>query len=128
MVGRIKRQVGLLLMLTGLLHTVVGLFGYMNQLNPIVADGLWNTVSEGQWERTTAFWFMMFGFMLIFLGYTADWIMKKKGITLPAAFGWMLLAVCLVGVVIMPVSGFWLGLPQAIILLRNSDKSSPSAA
>ncbi len=118
MVSKTKRQVGLLLILTGLLHTIVGLFGYMEQLQPIIADGLWNTVGEGQWERATAFWFMMFGFMLIFLGYTADWLMKKRGIAPPAAFGWMLLVVCLAGVVVMPVSGFWLGLPQAWILLR----------
>ncbi|WP_373232402.1 DUF6463 family protein [Cohnella sp.] len=117
--SRTKRQVGLLLMLTGLLHTVVGLFGYMEQLQLIAADGLWNTVEEGQWERTTAFWFMMFGFLLMILGYTADWLMKKKGIEPPTVFGWMLLLLCLTGAVIMPVSGFWLVLPQAWILLRS---------
>ena len=119
MVSGIKRQVGLLLMLTGLLHTVVGLIIYMKQLQPIVAGGLWSTVGEGQWDRGTAFWFMMFGFLLILLGYTADWLMKKKEIALPAAFGWTLFAVCLIGAVVMPVSGFWLGLPQAWILMRK---------
>lgn len=117
--SKTKRQVGLLLMLTGLLHTVVGLIIYMNQLQPIVTDGLWNSVVEGQWERATVFWFLMFGFMLIFIGYTADWLMKKKGIAPPAGFGWILLTVCLLGVIVMPASGFWLGLPQAWILLRK---------
>jgi hypothetical protein len=106
MVSGIKRQVGLLLMLTGLLHMVLVLFSNRKQLQSIVADGFWNTVADGQWERTTAFWFLMVGFMLIILGYTADWLMKKKGIAPPAAFGWMLLTVCVVGVVVMPASGF----------------------
>ncbi len=119
MVSGIKRQVGLFLMLTGLIHTLFGLVFYLEQLQPIVVEGLWNTVEEGQWEQGAAFWFMMFGFMLIFVGYTADWLMKKKGIAPPAGFGWMLLAVCLIGAIIMPVSGFWLGIPQAWLLLRN---------
>ncbi len=115
-----KRQIGLLLMLTGLLHTIVGLIGYMEPLQSIVGDGLWNTiVTDGQLEREIAFWFMMFGFMLMLIGYTADWMMKKRSIAPPPAFGWMLLSVCTLGAVIMPVSGFWLGIPQAIVLLRK---------
>ncbi|WP_199617606.1 DUF6463 family protein [Paenibacillus alkalitolerans] len=119
MVRGIKRRAGLFLMLTGWLHTAVGLILYRKQLQEILADGLWNTAPEGEWEAMTVFWFMMFGFMLIYLGYTADWLLKKKGIAPPPAFGWILLAICLAGVVVMPVSGFWLVLPQAWILLRN---------
>lgn len=118
-VRKSKRQVGLLLMLTGLLHTVVGLIIYMKHIFPIITEGVWNTVQEGQWERLTGFWFMMFGFLLILLGYLTDWLMKKMGIPPPAAFGWLLLAICLFGAVAMPVSGFWLCLPQAWILMRK---------
>ncbi|UJF35568.1 DUF6463 family protein [Paenibacillus hexagrammi] len=117
MVNGIKRQMGLTLMLTGFLHTIVGLILFFKQLLPMISEGLWNTVRHGEWERGTAFWFIMFGFVLIVLGYLADWIMKKAGIPAPSIFGWMLLAICLIGVIVMPVSGFWLGLPQALILL-----------
>lgn len=119
MVSGIKRQVGLFLILTGLIHTVFGLVVYSGQLEPIIADGLWNTVAEGQWDRATGFWFLMFGFLLMLVGYIANWLMKKKGIAPPASFGWMLFAICLAGVIVMPASGFWLGLPQAWMLLRK---------
>ncbi|WP_169082398.1 DUF6463 family protein [Paenibacillus sp. PL91] len=119
MVSGIKRQIGLLLMLTGLLHTAVGLFVFTKQLLPIAAEGVWNTVKEGQWERETAFWFMMFGFLLLLLGYLVNWLLKKKGISPPAAFGWLLLILSLIGSIAMPVSGFWLALPQAWILTRR---------
>ncbi|EST54231.1 hypothetical protein T458_12760 [Brevibacillus panacihumi W25] len=119
MVSGIKRHVGLTLMLTGLFHNILGLVGFMTQLQPMVAEGLWDTVGNGQWDRATAFWFLMLGFMLILFGYTVDWLMKKKGIAPPVSLGWMLFAFCLIGVIVMPTSGFWLGLPQAWLLLRK---------
>ncbi|MBB3109623.1 hypothetical protein FHS18_001686 [Paenibacillus phyllosphaerae] len=118
MVSRTKRPIGLLLMLTGLLHSIVGIAIYAKHFVPIFSEGLWNTVGEGQWERGTAFWFMMFGLLLMLIGYISDWLMKKKGIAPPASFGWLLFVICLIGAVIMPVSGFWLGLPQAWVLTR----------
>ncbi|WP_166245883.1 DUF6463 family protein [Paenibacillus turpanensis] len=118
-VRKIKQQVGVLLMLTGLLHSGVGLTIYMKHLLPIFSEGVWDTVQEGDWELGTSFWFMMFGFLLILLGYLTDWMIKKGKISPPAAFGWMLFLLCVIGAVTMPISGFWLGLPQAWILTRK---------
>lgn len=118
-ISRSKQRIGVLLMLTGLLHNVVGLFLYMKHFLPIIAEGGWNTVQEGQWERLAAFWFIMFGFLLIMLGYLTDWLIRKKGTPPPPAFGWLLLLVSGIGAVAMPASGFWLCLPQAWILIRK---------
>ncbi|USB33182.1 DUF6463 family protein [Paenibacillus sp. YPG26] len=117
--NRVKRQVGILLILTGLLHTGVGLAIYMKLLTPIFSEGIWNTVQEGQWERLTSFWFLMFGFLLIMLGYITDWLVRKREISPPPALGWMLLLLCVVGAAAMPASGFWLCIPQAWILIRK---------
>lgn len=118
MISGVKRHVGMMLMLTGLLHVIYGLFAYASQLQPIVTEGLWSTVADDQWDRETAFWYTMFGFLLMLFGYMVDWLIKKKGIAPPAIFGWMLLFICLFGAIVMPASGFWLGLPQAWLLLR----------
>ncbi|MFC4104134.1 DUF6463 family protein [Paenibacillus xanthanilyticus] len=120
-VSGLKRQMGLCLVLTGLLHTVVGLALFTPDLIPIVTEGFWDTVvgEERLIHRENAFWFMMFGFVLMLLGYAVDWMLKKLGATPPVALGWLLMATCLLGAVIMPVSGFWLGLPQAWILARR---------
>ncbi|MCI3918872.1 DUF6463 family protein [Paenibacillus sp. TRM 82003] len=120
----IKRQVGLLLALTGLLHSVIGLILFWDALLPIVTEGLWNTMKEGDWERLNAFWFMMFGFLLILIGYMVSWVLKQTQLRPPAAVGWSILAIGIIGAVIMPISGFWLVLPQAWLLLRG--ESFPS--
>ncbi|MBH5319616.1 hypothetical protein I6N90_17610 [Paenibacillus sp. GSMTC-2017] len=122
MVIGIKRHVGVMLMLTGLLHTVVVLIFGATQLQIIVAEGFWNTVGSGQGDRDAVFWSLLFGFMIIVTGYMVNWILKHKGIVPPAGFGWILLAVGLIGVIMMPVSGFWLVLPQAVILIRNQPR------
>lgn len=119
MANGIKRQVGLLLSLTGVFHSIIGLFIFADLLLPIVTEGFWSTVEEGDWGRSTAFWFMMFGFLLILIGCMVDWQLKKTKIQPPAAIGWTLLAIGVIGAVIMPVSGFWLVLPQAWLLIRN---------
>ncbi|WP_309118115.1 DUF6463 family protein [Paenibacillus sp.] len=115
----IKRQVGLLLALTGLLHSVVGLILYGDALLPIATEGLWNTMQEGDWERLNAFWFMMFGFLLMLIGYIVSWVLKQTQLRPPTVVGWSILAIGIVGAVIMPISGFWLVLPQAWLLLRG---------
>jgi hypothetical protein len=119
MVHGIKRQSGLLLIGTGIIHNAVGLVFCWSYLVQFASEGFWNTVKDGQWERGTVFWFFMFGFMLIYLGALADWLLKKKGIALPGFVGWSLLLLSGVGVVMMPVSGFWLAFPQAWIILKK---------
>lgn len=57
MVSGIKRQMGLVLMLTGWLHTVVGLIEYAKELQLMVSNGLWNTVVEG--KISSSFWFIV---------------------------------------------------------------------
>ena len=118
MVQGIKRHMGVVLMITGSLHTAIGFLIYAQELQLMVANGWWNTVGD-KTVATAAFWFMVTGFLLILLGHTADWLMKKQGIAPPVTFGWTLLLVCLAGAIAMPVSGFWLVLPQAWILLRK---------
>jgi hypothetical protein len=53
------------------------------------------------------------------LGYLVWWLERRVGLV-PALLGWLLVAFSLVNVVLVPVSGFWLFLaPAAIIIARS---------
>ena len=115
-----RRLCGPLLMATGGLHLLVGLFFYAGPLAAIARDGFYNAVTPNlvvpAFDRDAAFWFMLFGVMLLILGALMRWVQGRLG-TLPAFLGWSLLALGAVGVVLMPLSGFWLVLPQAVLVL-----------
>jgi hypothetical protein len=52
----------------------------------------------------------------LILGALVRWAPARTG-TLPAFLGWSLLAFGLFGAILMPVSGFWAVLPQAVLML-----------
>ncbi len=114
------RWTGPLLMGTAVLHNVVGIFFLREPLLAIMRDGIVNAISPNQmqpnFDREAAFWFLLVGVLLFILGQLAQWVQQKTD-ALPDALGWWLLGLALVGVVMMPVSGFWLILPQAAYIL-----------
>ena len=118
-----RRFVGPLLMATGVLHLVSGFVFYPGPLFAIAGDGFLNAVEPdvafSTFDRLAAFaafWYMIFGVMLLMLGGLTHWAQAQTG-TLPALLGWSLLALGVVGVIVMPASGFWLALPQAVLML-----------
>jgi Family of unknown function (DUF6463) len=63
------------------------------------------------------------------LGGLIHWARAGTG-RLPAFLGWSLLALGAAGVILMPVSGFWVVLPQAVMMIvvarRESYRSTVS--
>lgn len=117
-----KRWIGPLMMATAALHTIVGFIFALGPLMKIVNAGLFNSV-DPYFDRMSAFWYMAFGVLLFFIGGLESWGIRETG-TLPASFGWGLLIFGIVGIILMPVSGFWLVLPQAYMILRISKEST----
>ncbi len=114
------RLSGPLLMATGVLHLVGGFVFYSGPLFAIAGDGFLNAVEPdvafSTFDREAAFWYMIFGVMLLMLGGLTHWAQAQTG-TLPASLGWALLALGVAGVILMPASGFWLALLQAVLML-----------
>lgn len=111
-----RKHVGTMLLATGVLHTAVGLLVYRQPVLDIVGAGRWMSVT-GDRGREAAFWFLLFGVVLMMFGQFVRWALRHAG-TLPASLGWSLLALGLLGVAFMPDSGFWLVLPQAWLVFR----------
>ena len=113
-----RRLSGPLLMATGVLDLLYVLVFHSRQLAAIAQDGFFDAVelNPAQFDRETAFWHLMFGLMFVVLGALVHWAQARTG-TLPAFLGWSVLALGMAGVILMPLSGFWLLFPQAVLIL-----------
>lgn len=100
-----------LLIATGILHNLIGLIFGFEVLSAIAREGFFNTVFM-QFDREAIFWFLFSGFAIILWGVL---ILQLEHI--PRSFSLSLLILSTVGIIIMPLSGFWLVLPQAIYML-----------
>jgi len=122
-----RRLCGPLLMATGALDVLYVLVFHSRQLAAIAGDDFFNAVAPNvayaSFDRETAFWHLMFGAMAIVLGGLIHWSQARTG-TLPSFLGWSLLALSVVSLVLMPVSGFWLVVPQAVLMILVSRRDS----
>ena len=109
------RFTGHALLAVGVLHTLVGLLGFATPLGAIARDGFVNAVDPHP-DRQAAFCVLLTGVLLMTLGHSARWALRRTG-TLPPALGWTLLVIAAAGAVLMPVSGFWLLVPPALLAL-----------
>jgi len=122
-----RKRAGYILMGIAVLHEVVGLAFYSEALVEIAQAGVVNAVVPPYWQRDAAFWFLMFGVLLFLIGWVAQWALDEVGYV-PSFIGWGVLLMCAVGIVFMPASGLWLGLPVAWMMLRTRQSNAVSTA
>ena len=109
---------GPLLMAVGVLDLLYVLVFHSRQLAAIARDGFLDAVEVGpaHLDREVAFWHLACGMTFLLLGGLVRWTQSRTGV-LPAFLGWSLLALGCFGAVLVPVSGFWLVLLQAVMML-----------
>ena len=113
---RIWRYSGIFLIATGILHTTVAIILGKEAFLEIIRDGIINVTSH-DYTRAFAFWFLICGIFVILLGQFLHYYIKKEKKPAPLSFGYSLLALTFFGCIVEPVSGFWLFLPQALIII-----------
>lgn len=102
------RWIGRSFIIIGILHSVVGFIAYREILIQILGEHLVNTISvSSEPDREAAFWFLITGFALMIVGALVDWI-ERRNIGMPAFLLWSFISITAIGVLIMPISGFWL--------------------
>jgi predicted benzoate:H+ symporter BenE len=110
---------GYLLLVTGFLHTLIGLVDGYPQLTEMARAGLVNSATTSP-EREAIFWFLVCGVVLFLTGLLALGYDRP----LPASFGWGLLALSIVGTLLLGPSGFLLVIPQALYVLVIAYRSA----
>jgi len=116
-VGRLASAGGILIAIA-LLHTAVGLWFGSGPVLAIAREGFLASVDPHR-DRQLIFWFLIFGAPMLLIGQLALW-MQARGLRPPRFLGIELLAVAIGGALLMPISGFWLVLVPAALLLRTS--------
>ncbi|MBE9098288.1 DUF6463 family protein [Vacuolonema iberomarrocanum] len=118
-------------MAIAILHAGVGLIVYWPQWQMIGQAGWFNVLAPDPlapiFEREDAFWFMMMTPFLVILGRLCLWAHWQK-LTLPLSVSIILLGVVVCGIVLMPISGFWLVLIPSLMLLWASKATGYNAS
>jgi len=97
-------------------HIVVGLIRFKKPLAEAMRAGLVGQF-VGDRDRLTAFWFMIFGPLLVMSGHTAVHAATAADEELLKIIGFYLLAIGAGGSLALPKSPFWAGLVSALILI-----------
>ncbi len=103
-----KTWTGKSIVIIGILHSIVGLTVFRDIFFILFSERLFNTISlKSVPQRGEAFWFLYTGAALIIIGALVDWI-ERRNIGLPVFLLWSFVLITVAGIVIMPISGFWL--------------------
>jgi hypothetical protein len=113
---KLWKQSGNFMIGTGIIHNAIGFFMMSEVLKDFLKEGFINTVNV-QHDRNAVFWFLFSGFMMMFSGVLMNSFIKNTGNPVSRTIGWFLLLLTVTGCVMMPVSGFWIVVPQALIII-----------
>lgn len=114
-----KHWIGRWLVAVSVLHTLYAFVIFRSVFSFVIQRGVFNTVGNDP-RIAAAVWFVLFGAALFVCGLAVSALEQSSPNRLPASLGWSLLALTVLGVVLMPASGFWLVFPPAVaIILRK---------
>lgn len=116
---------GYWLLVTSVIHVIVGVWVYGETLIEIVRDGFFNSIAPNPFEpdfaREDAFWFMTLTPFFIMLAQLCFWANARQ-ISLPKSIGWNLLITSIIGAIAIPISGSWLLMIPACLIIAVSKK------
>lgn len=124
---RQRAWAGTWLMAVAALHTAFAAVVFTQPLQTLLARGVWDSVGQEPLLGAVV-WFVLFGLLLALLG-GAVCALERAGAAGQGALrrlGAGLLALVVLGIVLMPASGFWLALVPALGLCARP--RAPAAA
>jgi hypothetical protein len=120
---KLWQKSGTFLVATGIIHNVIGLLMGWEVLLRLAAEGFFNTIDTDL--DHSIFWFLFSGFMMMLLGQLMQDYIREHQQPVARYIGYYLLLLTLVGCILMPLSGFWIVLPQAFIIIKaNRQRNS----
>jgi hypothetical protein len=119
---KIWKYSGIFLIATGILHTIFFFFFGKDAFVEIFRDGLLFDMMSRDITHEFALWFLICGVFIILLGHVIHLYIKREQKPAPLLFGYSLLVFTIFGCIVEPGSGFWLFLPQAVIIIIANRK------
>ena len=112
-----KIWIGRWLLGVAALHTVFGLVIGAPVLAGIAKGGVFDTVGADPMVGVIV-WFLFFGAIMALLGMAVTMLERAAHFHGARGLGIGTALLALAGVILMPVSGFWLAFPPAVALMR----------
>lgn len=113
-----KQWIGRWLVGVSVLHMLFAIATFRGVYSAMFDRGFVNAVG-GDPLSSAAVWFFLFGPALFLCGIAVS-ALERSSRPVPKLLGWGLLLLAVLGIALMPASGFWLVLPPAVaILLRK---------
>lgn len=107
---------GTFLSVTGVIHIIYAMIQNWSTYEDLFSEGLINSIGDNA-QRALSFWFFLIGVLLIMFGQSLQHHIKKQKKPAPLSLGYALLFFSAFGCFIIPLSGFWLFIPQALIII-----------
>jgi hypothetical protein len=120
---KIWKYSGIFLIATGILHTIVAIVLGWEAFVEIIRNGLLTNITSRDCTHEFALWFLILGVFIILFGQVLDFYIKREQKPAPLFFGYSLLVFTIFGCIVEPGSGFWLILPQALIIIFANKKN-----
>lgn len=111
--------IGPWLMVVAAIHTVFGFVFFAPTLGGMLGRGLFNSVGQDAMAGA-ATWFLLFGGPLALVAWQIGLAEQRAAWAELRVLGWGILALTILGLLLMPMSGFWLALPASWGLLRRA--------
>jgi hypothetical protein len=124
-----SKLTGRLLMATAVGHAFVGVVLFRDSIAAIVDDGFVNAVQppfyagEPHFDRIAAFWFLLFSPVLFLLGQITNRAIERRDAPTLKLVGWNLMGIGVFGSVVLPISGNWILIALAAIVLRAASSA-----
>ena len=112
-----KIWIGRWLIGVAILHTLFAIVVFNKIFLTIMQHGVFNAVGNDP-MTAAAVWFLLFGAALALMGMAIHSLEQNGNFTSARAIGIGTFLMTLLGIVLMPASGFWLALPAVIALMR----------
>jgi hypothetical protein len=115
-------NIGNFIMVIGVLHLITGFVENWNVAIEIFRSGIINTVDETP-ERLVFFWFEISGLFVLLAGSFLQHYLNENKKPIPKRYGYYLLSIGIIGCVLEPVSGFYVFILIALIIIFSGNKN-----
>lgn len=120
-----KSWIGYWICFVALLHTIASFIFFMPAYQEIWQRGVVNAIGRNV-IPALGIWFLLFGVVLALLGLCVTSLEKHQAYESARTLAVGLFLMSLLGVILMPDSGFWLMFPAAFALFRRASNRARS--
>ncbi|PST83266.1 hypothetical protein C7T94_11795 [Pedobacter yulinensis] len=125
--NKYDRNIGNFILITGILHVILGFVENWNLATQIWNSGITNTL-VGHPGRASFFWYEIAGAFVMLLGSVVQHHLNQCRQPIPKRYGYYLLIVGLIGCTLEPVSGFYIFLIIALPIMLSKQHPAHETA